>query len=244
MTGEVTLTGMVILAAPANEYDKRVVILTRERGKITAFAKGAKRSRSQLAAGTRPFSFGEFTLYAGKTAYNLVSVRIENYFEEITGKIESVYYGSYFLEMADYFGTENVESTDMLLLLYQSLRALMKESLDNRLVRRIFELKILTINGIYPNVFECMKCGRKEELNGFSMKFHGTLCSHCQNEDKIELSTSTIYAMQYIISSGIGKLFTFSVSEEVMIELSMVLNRFMVVYVDKKFNSLELLELL
>ena len=146
--------------------------------------------------------------------------------------------------MADYFGTENVESTDMLLLLYQSLRALMKESLDNRLVRRIFELKILTINGIYPNVFECMKCGRKEELNGFSMKFHGTLCSHCQNEDKIELSTSTIYAMQYIISSGIGKLFTFSVSEEVMIELSMVLNRFMVVYVDKKFNSLELLELL
>ena len=62
--------------------------------------------------------------------------------------------------------------------------------------------------------------------------------------DKIELSTSTIYAMQYIISSGIGKLFTFSVSEEVMIELSMVLNRFMVVYVDKKFNSLELLELL
>ena len=29
-----------------------------------------------------------------------------------------------------------------------------------------------------------------------------------------------------------------------MIELSMVLNRFMVVYVDKKFNSLELLELL
>lgn len=244
MTGEVTLTGMVILAAPANEYDKRVVILTRERGKITAFAKGAKRSRSQLAAGTRPFSFGEFTLYAGKTAYNLVSVRIENYFEEITGKIESVYYGSYFLEMADYFGTENVESTDMLLLLYQSLRALMKESLDNRLVRRIFELKILTINGIYPSVFECMKCGRKEELNGFSMKFHGTLCSHCQNEDKIELSTSTIYAMQYIISSGIGKLFTFSVSEEVMIELSMVLNRFMVVYVDKKFNSLELLELL
>ena len=244
MTGEVTLTGMVILAAPANEYDKRVVILTKERGKITAFAKGAKRSRSQLAAGTRPFSFGEFTLYAGKTAYNLLSVKIDNYFEQITDSMESVYYGFSFLEMADYFGAENVESGDMLLLLYQSLRALLRDSLDNRLVRRIFELKMFTVNGVYPNVFQCMNCGRKEELNGFSMKLHGALCSHCQTGDKIALSTSTMYTMQYIISSGIGKLFTFSVSEEVLRELSMVLNRFMALYVEKKFNSLELLELL
>lgn len=242
MTGEVTLTGMVILAAPANEYDKRVVIFTKERGKITAFAKGAKRGRSQLSAGTRPFSFGTFTLYAGKTAYNLLSVKIDNYFEEITNDIECVYYGSYFLEMTDYFGTENVESGEMLLLLYQSLRALIKDSLDNRLVRRIFELKMFVLNGVYPNVFECMNCGKKEGLNGFSMKLHGTLCSQCGSSDKIELSTSTIYAMQYIISAGIGKLFTFSVSEEVLKELSMVMNRFMALYVDKKFNSLELIE--
>lgn len=242
MTGEVTLTGMVILSAPANEYDKRVVIFTKERGKITAFAKGAKRGRSQLSAGTRPFSFGTFTLYAGKTAYNLLSVKIDNYFEEITNDIECVYYGSYFLEMTDYFGTENVESGEMLLLLYQSLRALIKDSLDNRLVRRIFELKMFVLNGVYPNVFECMNCGKKEGLNGFSMKLHGTLCSQCGSSDKIELSTSTIYAMQYIISAGIGKLFTFSVSEEVQKELSMVMNRFMALYVDKKFNSLELIE--
>lgn len=244
MTGEIILTGMIIMTAPANEYDKRVVILTRERGKITAFAKGAKRSKSQLSAGTRLFAFGEFTCYAGKTAYTLVSVKIENYFEEITENMENVCYGSYFLEMADYFGIENVEAKNMLLLLYQSLRALTKNSLDNRLVRRIFELKMLVVNGEYPNVFQCMGCGKKEELNGFSRMMHGTLCRACKSRDRIELSAAAVYAMQYIVSVEIGKLYTFSVSEEVLKEIGVVISRVVEGYVDRKFRSLEMLSML
>ena len=83
MVNQITLTGMILTAAPIGEYDRRVVILTRERGRISAFARGARRPNSALMGVTSPFSFGEFTVYEGRTSYTLVSASISNYFQEL-----------------------------------------------------------------------------------------------------------------------------------------------------------------
>lgn len=244
MGTNLVVTGMVLNVMPVGEYDKRITLLTRERGKITAFAKGAKRPNSQLLAATNPFSFGEFELFEGRTTYTVAKATIRNYFRELSADFIGAYYGFYFMEFADYYCQENNDEGEMLKLLYQSLRALESTSFDNRLVRTIFELKALAINGEAPNVFGCLSCGKKENLHFFSIRKGGTLCDACRKKagDAKELAESTIYTMQYIISSTIAKLYTFSVSEEVLQQLQQVMKEYMDTYVNHSFKSLKILE--
>ncbi len=245
MSQTVTVTGMILSAAPIGEYDRRVVILTKEKGKISAFAKGARRPTSMLMGMTNPFSFGEFTLYEGRTSYNLVQANIINYFMELSSDFEGAYYGFYFMEFADYYTKEYNDEKDMLKLLYQSLRALASKKIRRELVRCVFELKALVINGEYPQVFQCTHCGSTGQGAVFSSKHHGLLCASCGKiaTDGIAVTNSTIYTLQYIVSSSIEKLYTFTVSDEVLSELQRIMKQYIGMYVDKKFKSLEILEM-
>ena len=243
---QIILTGMVLSTMPVGEYDRRVVILTKEQGKISAFARGARRPNSPLVGAVNPFSFGTFTMYEGRTSYTIQSASISNYFAELRGDIVGAYYGFYFLEFTDYYTKEFNDEREMLKLLYQTLRALTNPHIPNMLIRYIFELKALTINGQAPQVFQCMTCGNKERPAVFSAVKGGLVCSECMKDvrDGIRLDPSTLYSMQYIETSTIEKLYTFNVTEKVLTELGNVMSRMTDIYVGKRFKSLEILETL
>ena len=207
------VTGMIIKTVPIGEYDRRIVILTKERGKVTAFVKGARRPNSRFVAATNLFCFGEFRMYEGKSAYTVADMDIVNYFEKLRIDFEGAYYGMYFLEIADYYSRENNDEREMLRLLYQSLRALLVESLDNHLIRYIYEIKSTIINGEFPGI---------------------------QKEKTYE--TSTIYAMEFIQAASIEKLYTFCVTENVLLELKEIANITRKRCMDYVFKSLSILE--
>ena len=174
---QIVLTGMVLSATPVGEYDRRVVILTKEQGKISAFAKGARRPNSPLVGAVNPLSFGEFTMYEGRSSYTIQSANITNYFADLRTDIEGAYYGFYFLEIAGYYTKEFNDEREMLGLLYQSMRALLNPHIPNLLIRYIFELKALCVNGQGPQVFQCVQCGDKERPAVFSPRKGGLVCS-------------------------------------------------------------------
>lgn len=208
-----TVTGIVIKTEPIMEYDKRVVILTKEKGKISAFAKGCRKPGNRLMAAANPFSFGEFRLYAGKSSYNIMEANIKNYFDSLRKDFDAAYMGMYFLEVADYYTRENLDAIELMRLLYQSLRALESGKYEHSFVRMVFEIKSIVINGEFPGVPE-----------------HKTYLD------------DTVYALSYIEKSGIEKLFSFEVSKEVEKELIQIAKIYCNRFHDKHFASLDIIE--
>ena len=213
MQGITEITGMVLKAEPMNDYDRRLVLLTKERGKISAFARGARKQNSKLLAATNPFCFGTFKLYEGRTSYNVMEAEVTNYFEGLREDYEGAFYGMYFLEVMDYYTRENNDEKEMLKLLYQSLRALMHEGLSNVLVRYIFEMKAMVLNGEFPGM---PKEGEWEE--------------------------STRYAVNYIVATPVEKLYTFTVTPQVLAQLKAIADDYRRRYIDRPFKSLEIVE--
>ena len=239
----VMLTGLVLSAMPVGEYDKRIQILTRERGKVAAFARGARRPNSAFLAAANPFCFGKFEVYEGRSAYNLAKAEISNYFRELAKDLEAVSYGFYFLEMASYYTQENMDGTDYLNLIYVTLKALLNASLDNRLVRRVYELRILVLYGEYPQVFSCMGCGRKDELRYFSIRHHGCVCPRCVNGEKaIPMEASVLYALQYIIQVPLEKLYTFALGPAALDRLDAIISGYLKQFHNHKFHSQDMLD--
>ena len=245
MVETVTALGMVISSMAIGEYDKRLVIITKEFGKITAFARGARKPNSPFLGGSQPMAFGEFTLYRGRNAYTVTGMKISDYFSNSMTDIDSMYMGMYFLEMADYYGRENIDGTDTLKLIYLSLKALQNDSIPDKLVKNIYELKSLVINGEYPNVFTCVNCGNNSELDYFDLRKNGMICSKCHgnlSKDKL-VSQSAVYALQYIISSPLNKLYTFNVKDEVWQEINGIIESYLKEHIEKQFKTLEFLEI-
>lgn len=209
----VLVTGIIIKSEPIGEYDRRVVILTKERGKISAFARSARKPGNRLMAPTNPFSFGQFKLFAGKNSYTMAEADISNYFESLRADFEGAYYGMYFLEICDYYTRENNDEVDMLKLIYQSLRALTSQAFSHKLVRSIFELKAIMINGEFPGVSQ-----------------------------EAGLQESAVYTVDYIMRTPVEKLYSFTVSEDVLHELRVFNRRLCAKIIDRNFKSLEILE--
>ncbi len=205
--------GIILKAVPIGEYDRRLVILTKDRGKITAFAKGARRQNNRFLGSTMPFCFGTLSLYEGRNSYNLANFVVDNYFETLHNDYQAACMGMYFLEVADFYTRENNDEVEMLRLLYQSLRALTAKGLKPLLVRYIFELKAIMVNGEFQGP------GSQE---GYS--------------------DSCLYAVNFIEQTAVAHLYTFDLNEETLKELGKIADKMRKKYLDYPFQSLKIME--
>lgn len=206
--------GAVLKHRPVGDYDWIVTLLTAEKGKINAFARAARRPGTRFAGNVEPLSFGTFELFPGKSSYTLTGAHIDRFFESFRTDLENAAYGTFFLELADYYARENLEAADLLNLLFVSLRALEDGRVPKRLVRCIYELRAMMIEGEYPGA------------------------------DMLKLRIPAAQrALAEIERVPPGRLYTFTLSDDACRELEAGVMTLRTRFLDRKPKSLELLEL-
>jgi DNA repair protein RecO (recombination protein O) len=180
--------GVVLRVRPLGEKDRIVTILTEEHGVVRAVAKGARGTKSKLAAITQPFVKAHFALVPGRNLEILTQAQIETLYSEITSDVVKIAWASYLCELCDSL-PENLPAPEMYQMLKIALEQLAaaKSTFDQEIIGRWFEACFLVGQGYAPTIGFCMLCERKisigrdeqEKRVPFSVLPGGTICESC-----------------------------------------------------------------
>jgi len=217
--------GIVIKTIDYGESNKIVTIFTREAGKIAGMARGAKKTNSRLAGPTQLFSYGYFMIYGNRGIGALQQAELISSLRAIREDIFKTAYATYIVELIDKATGEKERNPFLFELLHQTLQYI-NEEYDPDIVTNIFEMKMLNVLGLYPEMNRCAVCGNAEAQFGFSIKENGLICHECFEKDPhfFPLSQTSVKLLRLFYFFDIHRLGSISVKPETKKELKNVIS--------------------
>lgn len=228
--------GVVLKRQTVKEGDAVISILTADSGVIKAYVKGAKNYKNRNSAGSAPFSYSEFVLSPGRDMYRVNSCLLSDSFYNLSTNIERIAYATYIADLVDFTVKENVGDERILPFVLNTFYLLANSDKSLRLIKSIFELRLLCLLGLSPELDVCVKCG-KQEMYSIYAPLGGTLCKSCA-VDTDRISEPVLSAMRYVLLAVDKKVFSFVLSPEQIEEFEYHINNFMKEYIDRDFYSL------
>lgn len=222
--GTIKMSGIIISENNLGDYDKMLTMLTPGLGKISCVAKGARRPKSALLAGTQLFCFGEYLMYKGANTYNINSCDTIEVFYNLRTDLDKLNYAIEITKIIRNVTEENENCYKILQLFLNTLYTLSETDKNPELIICIFKLKLLCILGFTPRIKECVTCKEQEKIKYFSIKDNGFKCENCGKLDKgaISMSESTISAIKYIVMAPAKRLYSFNLKDESLNELKLI----------------------
>jgi DNA repair protein RecO (recombination protein O) len=205
------------------DFDKMVTILT-PNGKIGCAAKGARRPKSLLMAGTQFFCFGEYLIFKGNNSYNINSCDTIEIFYNLRTDLDKLNYAVELCKIVDSVTYENQNTYKILQLLLNTLYVISETDKNLDLISSVFKIRLLCLLGFMPKIENCANCHEEEKIAYFSIVDDGFKCINCGKLDKsaISISPTTVDAIRYIIKAPAKKLFSFDLPEESLRELHLI----------------------
>ena len=230
--------GIIIAEKIMSDFDKMLTILTPNMGIIECVAKGSRRPKSLLMAGTQFLCFGDYMLYKGGENYSMNSCETIELFYNIRTDLDKLKYAVYITKIINDVTTENQNNYKILQLYLNTLYVISNTDKDLEFVTSIFRLRLLSIIGYRPEIEECKTCKEKENLTKFSIRDNGFKCTACGKQDKgaIDMSETTKDAIRYIILSDAKKIYSFQVPKESIEELKIISKLYLTEKLEKEYK--------
>ncbi|HHZ19144.1 MAG TPA: DNA repair protein RecO [Firmicutes bacterium] len=236
--------GLVLRVRAFGEADKIITLLTPERGKIEAVAKGARRPRNRFLGSTQLFSHLNMMLFGGKGLAQMNQAEIIHSFHLLRDDLLKMAYASYWCELSDGLLPEAEPEPEVFALLLQAFSLL--ETVDKPdLLSRGVELKLLAELGYLPVLGHCVGC---EAIAAAPLHFSavaggvvGTCCRQ-RFPDALPVTGAAIKAMAVMLGTDLAGYGAFSASPELRQEICGILRRFIEVRMEKPLRSLAFLQ--
>ena len=211
-------------------------------GKISCIAKGARKSRSALLAGTQIFCFGKYLMFKGTSTYHINSVEPIEVFYNIRTDLDKLKYAVHIIKIIQDVTHENQNCFNILQLLLNTLYVISETDKNLELVLSVFKMRLASIIGFRPKIEECTNCHDKENLKYFSLKDNGLKCKNCGVQDKsaIAITKSTLSALKYTITVPPKKLFSFTIKDESLEEFKLITKLYFDEKMEKEYKLEEL----
>ncbi|NLJ33348.1 MAG: DNA repair protein RecO [Firmicutes bacterium] len=229
------------------EADKIVTLYSREKGKLKAVARGSRRPRNRLLAGTQPYSHTEFLLFSGKGLDQISQCELKESFYTLREGLEEMTAAAYVAELYDVLIEEGEGNEELFYLLLCVLHLLIGAK-DIDLVLRFFELRFLSLLGYRPQLIRCAHCDghlEKEQLK-ISSRLGGLLCPHCwgQDEQARPVCPGTVEMLKQLLLISPSRLRVLRAGAKVRREMEAALRAYLEFRLPRELKSQRFLSLL
>ncbi|MFB4164889.1 DNA repair protein RecO [Alteribacillus sp. JSM 102045] len=235
--------GIVLRTIAYGETNLILRLYTREAGKISVMARGAKKPKNRLSAAAQPFVYGMYLYYKASGMSTLNQGDSIDSFRLIRNDIVKTSYASYMAEMLDKL-TEEKERNPYLFELFLQLLQKMNDDNDPEVLTRIFETKMTAQAGIKPELDRCVWCKRTEGTFSFSVKEAGFLCEVCKTIDeyRLDIQPKTVQLLRTFFYMDIQRLGEISLKKKTKDEIKQVLDTYYNEYSGVTLKSKRFLE--
>jgi DNA repair protein RecO (recombination protein O) len=178
---------IVLRSYPFGEADRVVVLLSANRGKIRAVAKGVRKTKSRFGGRLEPFSHVDLVLYEGRNLDTITQAEVIEAFPRLRQDLDKILAAGAMVELLDAVSQEDEPSLRAFMLLQRSLKALEGGGPVHPDLIAAFLLKAADVVGIAVALEACAGCGVTEGLHRFAFAAGGVLCDKCRTPGSVVL---------------------------------------------------------